>query len=1151
MIKKLNCSERLVNDTCVDTADCSSVIPNSECLNQRCTCLTGYSTRSSKRKNCYKNELEQTCRDDSECSGLEHAECVESGGRKKCMCNREYAPRDGKCEAIRLGDLCTLDDQCSQFLTGTVCRASRCSCRDGFVNETINGCRPRRIGDTCRNRGECSQTIKEGTCLGGVCRCNKGYRNVSENECAQNLIGDACSKPEDCQTILGSKKCINKICTCDTSSLPSANGTECKTKVLGDPCERDNECNSTFSACLNKTCSCIFTHKFKDLTHCLPKTLNDSCTSDKECQFNGSRNVCGTDKKCQCQEGFIFQNATWTCTKALMHELHCTNDAFCKRLFNNTVCEPECSNDKPCQPRTCQCAERYFRNAIGECEHNGLNCRKDQECLFIKGSTCVNFTCTCDAAHTMSSDNTSCVLKKVGEIPCNSDLNCAYHNSFCNASVCACKVGYYPSSSYDECLPKKLSDHCDSNDDCLVNNEYSYCPDISNRTCQCLPGHSTERSVVSNKDICVKRVLGQHTCEVEEDCLAAIANSTCNSPCSGATSPTMPSTPSSDTDLCSRTCLCQRGFSQNGTQCRPIKLHTRCTDSSDCLVHVSNSRCGPGICVCQPGYKARNPILCQKYALGDQCRTNEDCHMAVSDSECIDSLNNSKNVCTCKQTHLPDSSNTVCNVKLIGGLSCVTHQHCIPNSFCNDSLCACNVGYFPNSNFDECLPKKLSDPCDTSDDCLVNNEYSYCNDSSNSTCQCLLGYSTEWSVESKKQICVPRVLGNHTCQVQEDCLAAISNSRCGFCSDAPNGSDCERRMCRSTAATPVTTSAITTLIDGHCSDRTCLCQYGFVVVSNRTEKWCRPMQLNDQCHQDNECRVHIPGSQCRRNYCQCQAGHRAINSTFCQKFAIGDQCSLPENCKEAVNNSDCLTNDTTNQKSCTCLSGYHGIQGSRECKRRQIGDTTCRLDADCSDSVNNSVCKNNTCVCLAGHRPDHTLFECLKMKLGSFCNRAIDCSAAVGNSTCNGNFCACMPGFRQVGEEICLQRRIEADCSNSVDCSAAVDNSDCVQGECRCLPGYYDDRDKTLCTRRQIHSLCLSSIDCREAVVNSDCINETCACNIGYYSLDNRTCLARKLFHSCLSNEDCWTVGNSHCESNTCSCSTEYEALSDYQTCVK
>lgn len=78
-------------------------------------------------------------------------------------------------------------------------------------------------------------------------------------------------------------------------------------------------------------------------------------------------------------------------------------------------------------------------------------------------------------------------------------------------------------------------------------------------------------------------------------------------------------------------------------------------------------------------------------------------------------------------------------------------------------------------------------------------------------------------------------------------------------------------------------------------------------AADGTEKWCRPMQIIDQCHQDNECRVHVPGSQCRRNYCQCQAGHRALNSTFCQK------------CKSAIVSASCVCKLCMQVVSASCV----------------------------------------------------------------------------------------------------------------------------------------------------------------------------------------------------------------------------------------
>ncbi|KAH9492399.1 hypothetical protein Btru_051018 [Bulinus truncatus] len=529
----------------------------------------------------------------------------------------------------------------------------------------------------------------------------------------------------------------------------------------------------------------------------------------------------------------------------------------------------------------------------------GDKCTSNETCAqTVTNSICLNTTCACSPGYWAQS-SARCVRRQIGD-ECNKSSECSatvVHGTCSPSKVCACETGY-KNTSDGACSQNLVGDSCKTNEDCnKVLSGRSKC----NKICECVGTFISN----ANKTRCVERVLGDQ-CRKDNAC-SSIRNFVCLSnkcSCNITYKPDARSrcVPRELGDACDsdaecthggaenvrcdgNTCECTEGYTREGKHaCRlQYMIYSQCSNDSFCqslyrntvctFPCASNGSCAgnySGSCECEEGYYNSNNE-CVTNGIGAGCNSDNDC--TVEGTAC-----GTSSVCTCRHTHLLSRDSTKCVVKKIGGLACTSDANCslsTPHSFCNGSVCACMVGYSPNDQFDQCLPKRLLDSCSLDEECSKLNLNSFCSNESR-TCECLPGFYMERQSQgdnSTSSLCVERVIGLHLCDSDVDCLATATNSTCVTCGDdASSDRLCQQLACRNSS---------TRTIDKRCSGKTCLCMRGFTVNQKKTR--CRPMELRDKCFHDDECTVHVPRSLCHEGQCRCMSGYRFNILTECRK----------------------------------------------------------------------------------------------------------------------------------------------------------------------------------------------------------------------------------------------------------------------------
>lgn len=123
---------------CVTSADCQSVITNSQCKGGTCQCLTGYTQDGGSLTSCRLMTITDTCQSTSQClAAVPNSTC--SGGR--CQCDAGYLATGANtvCRPRILGDSCSSTIDCSIFISSASCSSTgTCQCLPGYQQNVIN-----------------------------------------------------------------------------------------------------------------------------------------------------------------------------------------------------------------------------------------------------------------------------------------------------------------------------------------------------------------------------------------------------------------------------------------------------------------------------------------------------------------------------------------------------------------------------------------------------------------------------------------------------------------------------------------------------------------------------------------------------------------------------------------------------------------------------------------------------------------------------------------------------------------------------------------------------------------------------------------------------------------------------------------------------
>ncbi|KAL3278283.1 hypothetical protein HHI36_013617 [Cryptolaemus montrouzieri] len=139
------------------------------CLYGVCTCPIGKRPTENKKRCIDSRNLGEKCDNDVQCQVNENAVC-----RTICICETGFTrSTDGqKCwkAALKFGDVCLEDRQCSRYLDGSICRNKVCACPISY-HSYENSCRKDvKPDEPCFEDGDCI-IFKE---LENIVDCNKG-----------------------------------------------------------------------------------------------------------------------------------------------------------------------------------------------------------------------------------------------------------------------------------------------------------------------------------------------------------------------------------------------------------------------------------------------------------------------------------------------------------------------------------------------------------------------------------------------------------------------------------------------------------------------------------------------------------------------------------------------------------------------------------------------------------------------------------------------------------------------------------------------------------------------------------------------------------------------------------------------------------------
>ena len=247
--------------SCSSDEACSSVVSDSVCIDNACSCKEGYFPSAS-QKECIEvtyngNDCSHEIMPDFMChSGVPGSKCI-SG---KCLCPSGYSLYNGNCVEVIMGiTTCELSETCNSVIENSQCASGVCMCNTGYIHdETRKHCVEVILDQTpCHEDTCCLKGVEHSMCgEEHKCTCEEGY-GANGNMCEEIILEDTdCSNKENpheyCSGIEGAE-CKDDKCSCKDGYAASVDNT-CKEVIIGETDCSDQDSNFTSSGLPNAEC---------------------------------------------------------------------------------------------------------------------------------------------------------------------------------------------------------------------------------------------------------------------------------------------------------------------------------------------------------------------------------------------------------------------------------------------------------------------------------------------------------------------------------------------------------------------------------------------------------------------------------------------------------------------------------------------------------------------------------------------------------------------------------------------------------------------------------------------------------------------------------------------------------------------------------
>ena len=562
------CTKLQLYDECMESKECTDVIPNSMCSNGSCVCQLGYGDFSAdvveqnssdyqlndnrtvnSERNCNALKIKEgKCRNDNDCKVFNnYSICLEH----HCICDKRYYEVDNgisnqtvcMLRMLNMG-VCENDEECHISVENSMCNEEKvCVCKYGYlkvvktnnISKTVTKdenfietfCKGRTLEDnlTCSFAEECSSTIINSDCINKTCQCRPNYVIYNSTFCRSPIMTDTCKKNETCSLFGPNSYCSSQQqCQCDSGYVADENLSYCMKRKIGSfNCNDDFECFEAVnkSVCIKGRCLCEDGYgPEENETRCAEVHIGTICESDEICTQAITQSFCDTySSSCQCQSGFKIGDSTFECVKFKIGESGCYKNKMCEDAVDHSFCELETLK--------CQCVSGYaVNNESIECVRRKIgdkNCGTKQDCSdSISNGFCSQIgECICEVGYFQNSSY-SCIKRSLhDDSTCNTDIDCfsVINSSICIKNQCKCVTGYIETDDFQHCRARILKDKCLINVDCVSVIENSIC---AKNLCSCSSGYAA----VEEK-LCQKRKIGDANCLVDKDCSDAVEHSEC------------------------------------------------------------------------------------------------------------------------------------------------------------------------------------------------------------------------------------------------------------------------------------------------------------------------------------------------------------------------------------------------------------------------------------------------------------------------------------------------------------------------------------------------------------------------------------------------------------------------------------------------
>ncbi|KAH0554916.1 hypothetical protein KQX54_013821 [Cotesia glomerata] len=236
------CVGTLLGRSCKQDSDCQA-LKFSICSRNICICAP--KTIVSHSSVCL-SLLNLACTKNDQCK-VQNSICIE----KKCQCGPGYVDRESKCVPRNLDEPCRNNSDCSQ-LAFAVCSSNKCVCDNNYNATSKTQCVP-LLGGGCNERFHC--TVPNSECIGSKCQCKAYHSVIGNNKCIPVTIGSFCNSNADCDSTRNFKCSEDKVCACKDNSVAVLNSLQCSS-VLNGYCLKNSECIFNGFHCIDNRCQC-------------------------------------------------------------------------------------------------------------------------------------------------------------------------------------------------------------------------------------------------------------------------------------------------------------------------------------------------------------------------------------------------------------------------------------------------------------------------------------------------------------------------------------------------------------------------------------------------------------------------------------------------------------------------------------------------------------------------------------------------------------------------------------------------------------------------------------------------------------------------------------------------------------------------------